>query len=484
MFRTLSISTKFFITFSVVFAIGISISVYINNTLLERQMQTKALESARQEASIVRESLVNMMMESKIVDDAFLERIKSSANLTDLYIRIDTNRLRLAYDFNNAERSERFINRIARANSHDDTDNRFGNAVLNTGEEKWFQVGNNFRAMIPIKAEQKCQRCHDVQVGDIMGVAHIEFPLTPIIELNEKNSFRSAAIFGGTAVVVLGIGFLFFRMFVRTPMKKLEKATEDIGKGNMNEELELPESNDEVGQLAQSFVHMRTALRVSQDAMRISTVEQIATSLVQDFRAPIKEIESAIDELKNNQVDENKKLQLLTEAKEAANLVNEMTQDLLDFTSGTVKIQKTLSSVLKLLRSVTTIVRPDLDKQNITLDVLPLYDGIALFDPDRTARALDNIITYAANYIPSGGFIRLESDTQGSTLLLKISDNGNGIPEQFRGKIFEPFFKIVRGKGVGLDLALAKQIIEQQGGQIDLQSEENQGTTYFISLPM
>ncbi len=447
-------------------------------------MQDQALESASQKAHIVRESLVNMMVESQMVNDAYLEKIKQVANLNELYIRIDTTRLHLAEDYMDAQRSIRLGDRMRHAQRKDDYDNSYGNEVLLTGQQKWIRVGDNFRAMIPFKAEKKCQRCHDVQIGDVLGVAHIEFPLTKIIETNRQNSLHAAEISGGVALMVIIIGFIFFRSLVQTPLKKLETAAKEIGKGNMTDDLKLRTSNDEVGKLAQSFVQMRTALKQSQDSMRISTVGQIAASLVQDFRAPIKKIETAIDELKNPHLEEPKKNELLADAKEGANLVNEMTQDLLDFTSGDMKVEKKLSSVGKLLRTVTSIVKPDLDKQNITLNIVTLYDGTAVFDADRTARALDNIITYAANYIPTGGSIKLESDSMDKNLLIRIIDNGSGIPKQFQEKIFEPFVKIVRGEGVGLDLALAKQIIERQGGKIILESEEHKGTTYTISLPL
>ncbi|MBI2427723.1 MAG: HAMP domain-containing histidine kinase [Ignavibacteriales bacterium] len=264
----------------------------------------------------------------------------------------------------------------------------------------------------------------------------------------------------------------------------MEKATQEIGTGNMSSDLQLPEGNDEVGKLAQAFVTMRGALKQSQDAMRISTVGQVAASLVQDFRAPIKEIESAITEIKSSQLDPAKKNELLDEAKEAAQLVNRMTQDLIDFTSGDIKVDKKLSSIGKLLRSVTASVKPDLDKEKIQFSVNPNYDSSAVIDAERTARALDNIISYAANYVPAGGMIKLESDTKDNKLVLTISDNGSGIPDAFKEKIFEPFVKVVQSGGVGLDLALAKKIIEKQGGKISLQSEEGKGTTYTIMLPM
>ncbi len=484
MFSNLSISTKLFLTFVPIFIIGIGVSVYLNNQYQEEQMQTQALESASEKAHILRESLVNMMVESQMVDDKYLEKVVQVANLNDLYIRLDTTRLRLAEDFMDSTRTARLGERITLANNKGDVDNEYGNQVLATGKQQWIRLGDDFKAMIPFIAEKKCQRCHDVQIGDVLGVAHLDFPLTKIIEANQQNSQRSAMISGGVAFIVILVGFVFFRSLVQSPLKKLEQATEEIGKGNMSDDLNLPDGNDEVGKLSRAFVQMRTALKQSQDAMRISTVGQLAASLVQDFRVPIKEIVNAIDEIKKSTMDETKKNELLDNAKESAQLVNRMTQDLIDFTSGDITVDKKLSSVGKFVRSVTTSVKPDLDKQQIKFETNAKYDSQAIIDPDRTARAIDNIISYAANYVPAGGMIKLETDSEAGKLYIRIIDNGSGIPKEFQEKIFEPFVKVVQSGGVGLDLALAKKIIEKQGGKITLVSDETKGSTYEITLPM
>jgi signal transduction histidine kinase len=484
MFRNLSISTKLFLTFVPIFIIGIAVSIYLNNENQEKQMQEQALESALQKAMIVRESLVNMMVESQMVDDKYLEKVKQVANLNDLYIRIDTSKLRLAEDFMDSTRAHRLGERVLLANNKDEYDNEYGNQVLVTGKQQWIRLGDDFRAMIPFVAEKKCQRCHDVQIGDVLGVAHIDFPLTKIIYANQQNSRRSAMISGGVAFFIIVIGFIFFRTLVQSPLKKLEAATAEIGKGNMSDDLSLPDGNDEVGKLASAFTQMRRALKESQDAMRISTVGQVAASLVQDFRAPISDIVNAIDEIKKSTLDTATRNELLDEAKESAQLVTRMTQDLIDFTSGDFTVNKKLSSVGKLVRSVTTIVKPDLDKQQIRFESNAKFDGQAIIDADRTIRALDNIITYAANYVPAGGVIRLETDSDALKFYIRIIDEGSGIPKAFQEKIFEPFVKVVQSGGVGLDLALAKKIIEKQGGKITLSSEEGKGTTYAITLPI
>jgi signal transduction histidine kinase len=484
MFRNLSITTKLFLTFVPIFIIGIAASIYLNNQYQEEQMQTQALQSANEKALIVRESLVNMMIESQMVNDKYLEKVKHVANLHDLYIRIDPAKLHLAEDFMDSSRTVRLAERAAQANTKGEYDNEYGNRVLETGKQQWIRLGDDFKAMVPFVAEKKCQKCHDVQIGDVLGVAHLDFPLTSIIEANQKNSQRSAMISGGVAFFVILAGFVFFRTLVTSPLKKLETAAEEIGKGNMSDDIQINEGNDEVGKLSRAFLQMRSALKQSQDAMRISTVGQVAASLVQDFRTPIRDIVSAIDQIKQSPMDETKKHELLDEAKESAQLVNRMTQDLIDFTSGEIRVDKKLSSAGKLIRSIVASVKPDLDKQQITVEAITMFDGQAIIDPDRTARAIHNIISYAANYIPAGGKVRLESDSEQGKLIFRIIDNGSGIPTAFREKIFEPFVKVVQSGGVGLDLALAKKIIEKQGGKISLTSEEGKGTTYIISLPM
>jgi signal transduction histidine kinase len=80
--------------------------------------------------------------------------------------------------------------------------------------------------------------------------------------------------------------------------------------------------------------------------------------------------------------------------------------------------------------------------------------------------------------------IRFSNEIVGNILLLKITDNGSGIPEAFKERVFEPFVKIVKGKGIGVEMALAKRMIEKQGGKIHVDSQEGKGSTYSITMPL
>jgi signal transduction histidine kinase len=77
-----------------------------------------------------------------------------------------------------------------------------------------------------------------------------------------------------------------------------------------------------------------------------------------------------------------------------------------------------------------------------------------------------------------------ESNRDGAHACLKVSDNGQGIPEAISGKVFDPFFTSKDpDKGTGLGLSICKSIVEEFGGQIHFQSVENEGTDFTIRFP-
>ena len=484
MFRNLRLSTKLLLTFVPLFVIAIAVSGDVNIAFQEDLIQKQALQSAGQKAQIVREALVNQMVDNQQVKDEFLDRIQHVAGLNNLYIRFTPENLHLREFLDDSTRAARLKKRVDFANSKDDIDLQYGNEALATGEQRWLRTGDNFRAMIPFSAEKKCLSCHEVQINQTLGVAHIEFPLSDVLASVKESSLRSAMISIGFSLFSIILGFILYRTLIQKPIKKLEIAAAEIGKGNLNFEMDAAGAKDELGNLARSFDQMRGALKQSQEAVRMSTVGQVASSLIHEFRTPMREILAAIDQIQRSPLDEEKKLHACESARASVQLVNKMTQDLLDYTTGELKVDKKLTNISQLVRTIASQVKADLDRENINFEVVTGYDGTVILDPERTGRSVVNIISYAQNYVPPKGMIRLSTEIVGSDLVLKISDNGSGIPAQFMDKIFEPFVKIVKGKGVGVELALAKRMIEKQGGKIVVTSQVEKGTTYSIMMPL
>lgn len=109
-------------------------------------------------------------------------------------------------------------------------------------------------------------------------------------------------------------------------------------------------------------------------------------------------------------------------------------------------------------------------------------------DPEQLKEVLVNLIVNACEAMDGGGSITIHEEESfvqpmGEAVVIRLSDNGPGIPESIKEKVFEPFFT-TKEEGSGLGLSIAVRIVEEHGGKIDLSSEEGQGSTFRITLPI
>ncbi len=111
-----------------------------------------------------------------------------------------------------------------------------------------------------------------------------------------------------------------------------------------------------------------------------------------------------------------------------------------------------------------------------------------LGDPDQLKEVLANLLVNAYEVMVNGGVITIEEEermtrSQGRAVVIRVRDTGPGIPESVRDKVFQPFFS-TKEEGTGLGLSIATRIIEEHGGRLALESKENAGATFIITLPL
>ncbi|MDD5312078.1 MAG: GAF domain-containing sensor histidine kinase [Dehalococcoidia bacterium] len=146
----------------------------------------------------------------------------------------------------------------------------------------------------------------------------------------------------------------------------------------------------------------------------------------------------------------------------------------LDFTALVFEIADQVSSLLKQ------------KKQNLSVDV-PLSTNIYA-DEQRIEQILLNLLSNAIKFSPEGGQISLKANSEGNRLVVKIQDCGPGIPNEEKQKLFKPYYHLSTDRtslpGLGLGLAITKQLVELHGGTIWVQSEPEKGSTFSFSLPL
>ena len=174
-----------------------------------------------------------------------------------------------------------------------------------------------------------------------------------------------------------------------------------------------------------------------------------------------------------------------------ARQVEALAHDLLDVAraeSGAVKVElrpTDASGVVEDVRRATAL-RPE--ARNIRLEVIIEGEGlIALADSQRLSQVIDNLATNAVKYGGSGGVVIFRVLRVLDGVRIEVTDNGPGLTVEKQAQLFEPFNRlglersVVEGHGIGL--ALAKRLVELQGGVIGVDSEPGQGATFWVELP-
>jgi two-component system sensor histidine kinase BaeS len=118
----------------------------------------------------------------------------------------------------------------------------------------------------------------------------------------------------------------------------------------------------------------------------------------------------------------------------------------------------------------------------------PAYLPIVSMDPNQMAQVIGNLVANAIQYTPSGGRISIEAGQDIERAWIAVEDTGNGIAPDVGAHIFDPFYRGAPGQrfpqGMGLGLAIARDITRAHGGDITLQSEVGHGSRFTIELPL
>lgn len=172
-----------------------------------------------------------------------------------------------------------------------------------------------------------------------------------------------------------------------------------------------------------------------------------------------------------------------------------LVNDLLDISrveSGRIQIHPEKTNLVELTGNIIRENQPLADKKNIKVSLRNESEVPLLFvDPKRISMVIENLLTNAVKYInvENGGVISVEISRQDGDVLFSISDNGVGIPDKDKKKIFKKFFRAenimkLQTSGTGLGLFIARAIVKSHKGAMWFVSKEGEGTTFYFTLPI
>lgn len=221
------------------------------------------------------------------------------------------------------------------------------------------------------------------------------------------------------------------------------------------------------------------------------------TNLSHEFRTPISLIMGPVDTLLSEKKMEASKSQLYMIKRNARRLLNLVNQ-LLDFRKmeeHELKLNVSEGEFVSFVREVSDSFKDLSERKNINLLFESSIENYyTAFDHDKVERILFNVLSNAFKFTPVGGTIKvaLERATEGvrdgdSSIVIKITDTGIGIPADMQEKIFERFFQndsaaAILNQGTGIGLSITREFVKMHGGTIRVESEPEKGSSFIIHL--
>ena len=186
--------------------------------------------------------------------------------------------------------------------------------------------------------------------------------------------------------------------------------------------------------------------------------------------------------------------ELSPEGRDCAAALESQVEKLRALVDALVKISRLETGILALhpkegplapmLEAAAAQFAPRAAEKEITLTLIPT-DAQAVFDPKWTAEAVCNLLDNAVKYTPAGGMVTVEVIPYQMFCRVNVTDNGPGIPEEERARVFQRFYRSPAAyeiEGVGIGLYLARQIAEGQGGYVRVSSRPERGSCFSLYL--
>jgi hypothetical protein len=354
----------------------------------------------------------------------------------------------------------------------------------------------------PIMNHPECFQCHDRR-NKIIGVLTVSHSLKGMDSMISKIEVHSVIL----AIITIAflssvLGFLFFR-FINIPITKLTNTMRRAEEGDLSARVNI-KRKDEMGRLAENLNTMIDKLHLAkveaeqyhqeliQRADRMASIGELASGIAHEIRNPLAGIQGAIQILAEGFPEDDVRRGVTDEIQKQIYKLERLVKDLLNYAKP-VPANYLPTDMNQLVDKVVAFFMVQRGKaENVEIEkkfFSPLPK--IMVDPNSMEQAFLNIILNAQKAMPGGGTFtistqalpgRREDGKEVQEVQIIFEDTGIGIPKENLPKIFHPFFS-TRSDGTGLGLSITKNIIEQHGGRIEVESQVNIGTKFIITLP-
>lgn len=313
-------------------------------------------------------------------------------------------------------------------------------------------------------------------------MVYIVQDITPVYDQIRSLTLQFVVI----GAVCIGLGLLLIALLVRRslrPLQELQSAAAHIAEGNYAERVAVI-SSDEVGELAKDFNVMAESVEQRIDELTETAERQrlFIGGVTHEFKTPLTALLLNADSLQNTYLDDEERSAALARIEHQTRWLERLVQKLLKLITLDQSPELQPVSVPDLLNRVRESTADSLNKRGVSLETDCRVQALNL-DADLMQSVLVNLVDNASKASHEGQTVTLTADDTG----FAVRDHGCGIPQEEIERITEPFYMVDRSRskklgGVGLGLALVKEIVQAHGGRLEIESTVGGGTTVSVVL--
>jgi signal transduction histidine kinase len=319
--------------------------------------------------------------------------------------------------------------------------------------------------------------------------------LLATVSLQQTERHAVLLVASSGAVAICAVMILVLAVLIHRPMRELQEKIARVGAGALDAEVKFAHRNDEIGDLGRNFNQMVRQLRESRDeiqrlhqtqmsrAEHLATMGELAAGLAHEIRNPLAGIAGVIEIIGRDLPASSPARAVVKEVRQEVMQINRIVSDLLE--CARPKPPETrLSDIHATAEHAVMFARQQALSKSIDIefrqDTLPLE---VEHDSNQVNQVLLNLLLNSIQSIDRSGKITVKVERRHTLATIAITDTGRGIAPEHLPHIFRPFYT-TKGNGTGLGLSLARRIVEEHGGRIEVSSTLGQGSTFTVVLPI
>src|SRR5208282_4762612 len=299
---------------------------------------------------------------------------------------------------------------------------------------------------------------------------------------------------GAFAVAICAVLIVVLAYVIQRPMVELQEKIALVSEGNLDVAVSFSKRNDEIGDLGRNFNHMMQQLRESREeierlhrtqmsrAEHLATLGELATGLAHEIRNPLAGIAGVIEIVGRDLPATSPARAVVKDVRQEIARINRTLTDLLE-TARPHPPQIRQSNLNTTVEHAVMLARQQVISKPIKIELQKAPDLPEVeHDSDQIHQVLLNLLLNAVQAVEGPGTVLVEIGSRSSYASIVVSDTGRGISPQHLPNIFRPFYT-TKGNGTGLGLSLARRIVEEHHGLIEVASAVGDGSKFTVLLP-